>query len=54
MGTTAGTVTLPVLVRFNDKDIEIGELTLDVKLIHGKVKAPTPREIKTALRRGLR
>lgn len=51
----SATITLPVKVTFNGKDTQIGELTLDVKVSpQGRVTAPSAREVKAALRKGLR
>lgn len=48
------TVTMPIVAKFNGKDIDLGELTIDVKMVGSRVKAPTEREIKAALRKALR
>ena len=46
---------LPVLVRIAGKDIEIATLELDVKIsASGRMTAPSAREIKAAMRKGLR
>lgn len=52
---TIGTVTLPVFVRVGDfKEAEIGTLTLDFETRNGRIKAPSTREIKAALKKALR
>lgn len=48
-------LTIPVLVRVGGKDIEVGALTVDVKVSpSGRISTPTAREVKAALRKGLR
>lgn len=48
-------VTMPVLVRVGGKDIEVGTLTVDVKVSpSGRISTPTAREVKAALRKGVR
>lgn len=54
MVVSAGTVSIPITATFNGKAIHIGDLVLEVKIVNGRVKTPTEREIKNALRRGLR
>lgn len=52
---TTGTMDLPVYVRIGGKEVELGTLTLDLKVSSGgKVCPPKPSEIKRALRKGLR
>lgn len=48
-------ITVPVLVRVNGKDFEIGTLELAVKMTaSGKVQPPSVREVRAAIRKGLR
>lgn len=54
MATSVGTIQVPIIARVDGKDVDLGVLALEVKIIHGRVKTPTAREIKAALRRGLR
>lgn len=48
------TITMPVSVALGGKNIEIGVLTIDVKIdSSGRVRQPTVREIRKALRKGV-
>lgn len=51
MAKTPGTMTIPVLVRVGSKDIEIGTLTLPVRVVSGQLRPPTERDIKAVLRK---
>lgn len=54
MAITTATVTVPILARVGGKDIHIGDLTVEAKVVNGRLKGPTEREIKALLRKGLR
>lgn len=51
MVASAGTITVPIYAKFNGKEFHVGDLTLDVKVVNGRVKAPTTREIAAAFRK---
>jgi hypothetical protein len=53
MAATTGTMTIPIYAKFANKEFHVGDLTLDVKVVGGRPKAPTAREITKALKRGL-
>lgn len=49
------TMNVQIIARVGSKDVEVGTLSLDVKLSPaGRIKTPSTREIKAALRKGLR
>lgn len=55
MATTTATMKLPVYVRVGGREVELGVLELDVKVQpSGRLTQPLPREVKAALRKGLR
>lgn len=55
MAKPFGTMAIPIFARFMGRDHEIGALEIEVEATpSGKVKAPNAREIKRALKRGLR
>ncbi|MBA3781012.1 MAG: hypothetical protein H0X12_04055 [Nocardioides sp.] len=49
-----GTITVPIVAQWGGKDYKIGDLTLDVKVVNGKPRLPSEREIRATLRKGLR
>lgn len=54
MATNTATVTIPVLAQLGRKTIHLGDLELEVKVVDGRLKPPTEREIKSALKKSLR
>lgn len=55
MAKTFGTMAIPIIARFMGRDYEIGVLEIEVEATpSGKVKPPSAREIKQALKKGLR
>lgn len=54
MASSIGTLTLPIVAKYAGKEYPIADLTLDVKIVNGRVKTPSSREIKAALRKSLR
>lgn len=54
MAADTATVTMPITAHLGKKTIRLGDLVLDVKVVNGRVRPPTEREIKAALKRSLR
>lgn len=47
-----GAVKIPIFARIAGKDIEIGELTYDLRVTpSGKVISPTPRDLAKAVKK---
>ena len=51
MAAGIGTITVPIYAKFGGKEFHVGDLTLDLKTVGGKVKAPSTREVVAALRK---
>lgn len=53
MGATAR-ITIPVYAKVASKEIHLADAEFEVRIVAGRPKLPTPREIKAQIRRGLR
>ena len=45
---------VPIYARIGRKEVHIGVVEIPVKAIGGSVKTPTERDVKAAIRKGLR
>jgi len=54
MAKATGTMTIPIIAGVGKTAVHLGNVVVDVKVVRGKVKTPSERDIRAALRKGLR
>jgi hypothetical protein len=47
---TLAPVVIAIWGRYNDTEFHIGDLTLEIKVVDGKVTLPTAEDVKSAFR----
>lgn len=51
MAVAPGTITVPIYAKFNGKEYHVGDVTLDVKIVNGRVRTPSTKDIAAAIRK---
>ena len=51
MAKATATMTIPIYAKIDKAEHHIGDIVVPIKTVNGRPKAPTAREILTALRK---